>query len=61
MRQLAAYKLHTHEKQACVVVAVLGSFFNIAAVLQQKTGHGVNDAHAVRAGQSQDVNVIHKL
>ena len=61
MRQLVAYKLHAHKKQAGVVVAVLRGFLNIAAVLQEKTGHGVNDAHAVRAGQSQDVNVIHKL
>ncbi len=35
-RKLVAGKLHTHEKQACVGVVVLRSFFNVAAVVQQE-------------------------
>ena len=57
--QLPAGELHPHEKQAGVTVVVLGCLFNVAAALQQKTGHGVDQPQTVRAGQSQYVNMVH--
>src|SRR5665647_1648995 len=60
MRQLLADELHAHEEQACVRVVVLRGLLNVAAALEQKTGYGVNNAAAVRAGKSQDISVIHK-
>ncbi len=60
MSQLVADELHTHEKQARVRVVVLRRFFNVAAMLEQKAGYGMNNAPAVRAGQGQDISVIHK-
>ena len=50
-----ARKLHTHEKQACVVVVVLGGFFDVALAFQQKARYRVNNALAVRARQVEDV------
>jgi hypothetical protein len=41
------------------VVVVLGGFFDVAAVGQQKTGHRVDDARLVLAGQGQNVRCIH--
>jgi hypothetical protein len=37
----------------------LRSFLDIAAVVQQKTRNSMNNAQAIRAGQGQDVSVIH--
>jgi hypothetical protein len=51
---LVAGKLHPHKKQAGIVVVVLGGFFNVAAMLQQKARHGMHDAGAVRAGEGEE-------
>jgi hypothetical protein len=58
--ELVAGKLHAHEKQARVVVVVLRGFFDVAAVVEQETGDGMNNAHTVRAGQGEDISVIHR-
>ena len=52
-------ELNAHEKQTCVVVVVLGRFFNIAPMLEQKARHGVHDAGSVGARQGQDVGRGH--
>jgi hypothetical protein len=58
-RVLLAGKLHSHKKQAGIVVVVLGGFFNVAAMLQQKARHGMHDAGAVWAGEGEDVGGGH--
>jgi hypothetical protein len=54
---LVAGKLHPHEKQARGVVVVLGGFFDVAAMLQQKTRDGVHQPQAVGARESKDVEL----
>ena len=49
VRQLAAGELHAHEKQARALVVVLRGFFDVAAMLEQKAGDGMNNAPAVGA------------
>jgi len=54
-----AGKLHAHEKQAGVVVVVLGRFLDVAAALQQETRDGMHDARTVRAREGEDVGRVH--
>jgi hypothetical protein len=41
-------KLHPHEKQAGVRIAVLRGLFNVGLLFQQKSRHSMDDAGAVR-------------
>ncbi|MNT14024.1 hypothetical protein D3C72_1490120 [compost metagenome] len=56
---LVAGELHPHEEQAGGVVVVLGGFFDVAAVLQQKARDGVHQPQTVGAGQGKDVGGCH--
>ena len=51
----AAHKLHPHKEQAGVVVVVLGGFFDITALSEQKARDGMHDAGFVFARKGQNV------
>ena len=57
--QLRRIEFHPHQEGVGIVIAVLVSVKNVAAVLRNKSRDSSNDAFAVRAAEEKDGRFLH--